>query len=562
MNVAAFCVIALAALGAGERGYLLEFSSETCGPCQQVAPVVAKLEREGLPIRSIDVNADPALAQRYNISSIPAFVLVVDDKEVDRSVGYQSEGQIRQMLARIPQNSRGPGSDRLAVSLGDEAPLPRPDVTEPTEPRDSSPSRTNSVTQDEGARRFWPFSKKKPSSVTADIRGNSPEAAPPADVPARMASVDPMAASVRIRVITGNTVVKGSGTVIESLAGRSTVLTCSHICRGATPETKVEIDLFRDGQPVTIVGTIIGTDPDADVGLLSIPTDEAVAFCPVGSASESPGMGARVVSIGCGGGSDPTREQLRVTDVNKFSGPDTLICSGIPIQGRSGGGLFNEAGTLVGVCFAADSDLKTKKPSGGVYCGLKPIHALLAKHEMAHLIPSEGGESLAATQGASEAPASSAPQWPPSAPKESDAPLAVTEPKSEEDLESKASDLDAPAKEPVKPFVVTQSKTPDVEEFAADDAEVVVLIRGKGENSPSDKVILIHKPSRKFMQFLQGEVSGSETGATPMTHQAAPPTAEAPTNRVVRAKLPTTSLQATGLKAKRELRPYVRSKTK
>ena len=560
MNVAAFCVIALSALGAGERGYLLEFSSESCGPCQQVAPVVAKLEREGLPIRSVDVVAEQALAQQYNITSIPAFVLVVDEKEVDRNVGFQSEGQIRQMLARIPQTSRGPGSDQLAVRLGDEAPLPRPDVTEPAEPRDSSLPRANSVTsRDESPRRMWPF-PKKPSTVPADIRGNSPDAMPPADVSAQAVSSDPMAASVRIRVITGNSVVKGSGTLIESLAGRSTVLTCSHICRGATADTKVEIDLFRDGQPITILGTIIGTDPDADVGLLSMPTDEAVAFCPVGAASVSPGMGAKVVSIGCGGGSEPTREQLRVTDVNKFSGPDTLICSGIPIQGRSGGGLFNEAGTLVGVCFAADSDIKTKKPSGGVYCGLKPIHALLAKHEMAHLIPSEGGESIAASQQGTAEP--SAPEWPASDPKESEAPLAVTEPKSEEDLESKAADLDSPAKEPVRPFVVPPSKTPDVEEFVADDAEIVVLIRGRGENSPSDKVILIHKPSRKFMQFLQGEVSGSEAESTPMTRRDAPQATEAPTNRVVRAKLPTTSLQATGLKAKRELRPYVRSKTK
>ena len=90
----------------------------------------------------------------------------------------------------------------------------------------------------------------------------------------------------------------------------------------------------------------------------------------------------------------------------------------------------------------------------------------------------------------------------------------------------------------------------------------MVLIRGRSENSPSDKVILIHKPSRKFMQFLQGEVSGDGGEAAPMTSRSGPPTVEAPTDRVVRAKLPTTSLQATGLKVKRELRPYVRSKSK
>lgn len=506
MNVAVFCVFALSALGAGGRGYVLEFSSESCGPCQQVAPVVAKLEREGLPIRSIDVNADQSLAEKYNVTSIPTFVLVVDEKEVERSSGVQSEGRIRQMLARIPQQGRGNGSDRLAVNLGDEAPLPRPDVTEPSEPRNSSIPPGSTVTaQDERPSRLWPFPKKKTTNVPADIRGNSPEAAPPADIPAEAAAFDPMAASVRIRVITGNSVVKGSGTLIESLAGRSTVLTCSHICRGATPDTKVEIDLFRDGKPVTIVGTIVGTDPDADVGLISIPTDEVVSFCPVGSASQSPGMGARVVSIGCGGGSEPTREQLRVTDVNKFSGPDTLICSGIPIQGRSGGGLFNETGTLVGVCFAADSDAKTKKPSGGVYCGLKPIHALLAKHEMAHLIPSDAGESSVSTPKTSAPPVA---QWPPASPLGDDAPLANADSSTEPKEESKAPAFEEPSREPAKPFVVSPSSSPAVEEFAADDAEVVVVVRSRGENGPGDKVILIHKPSRKFLQFLQGEATG------------------------------------------------------
>ncbi len=555
MNVAVFCVFALSTLGAGGRGYVLEFSSESCGPCQQVAPVVAKLEREGLPIRSIDVTTDQALAEKYNVTSIPTFVLVVDEKEIHRSSGVQSEGQIRQMLARIPQQGRGDGSDRLSVSLGDEAPLPRPDVTEPAERRSpTNPSMNNMTVQEDSPQKFWPFSKKKTSNVPAEIRGNSPDSAPPGERPAQPAVSDPMAASVRIRVITGNSVVKGSGTVIESLAGRSTILSCSHICRGATPETKVEIDLFSDGKPTTIIGTIVGSDPEADVGLITIPTDEVVPFCPVGAPSQSPGMGAKVVSIGCGGGSDPTREQLRVTDVNKFSGPDTLICSGIPVQGRSGGGLFNEQGTLVGVCFAADSDDKLKRPSGGVYCGLKPIHALLAKFEMAHLIPSEASESLVSNPQNSVSPAA---QWPPEKELGSDAPLANS---MESEVQPPASK--EPVKEPAKPFVVSPSKTPDTEEIAAEDAEVVVVIRSRSEDGPGDKVILIHKPSRKFLQFLQGEVSGEGSEGAPLTRKSELPTAEAPTNRLVRAKPPTTSLQATGLKAKRELRPYVRANQK
>ena len=544
MNVAAFCVLAMSSLGAGERGYVLEFSSESCGPCQQVAPVVSKLEREGLPIRSVDVNADRALAEQYNVSSIPMFILIVDDKEVERMSSVQSEGRIRQMLARIPQAGRGTGQDRLAVNLGDSAPLPRPEVIVPTEPRRSPGTRNGSIAeQDAGPKRFWPFKSPGKLSTPPDIRGNNPEALPDASL---AASTDPMSSSVRIRVMTGNSVVRGSGTVIESLAGRSIILTCSHICRGATEGTKVEVDLFRDGQPITILGTIVGTDPDADVGLIRIPTDEVIPSTPVGELTQAPAIGTKVVSIGCGGGAEPSREQLLVTDVNKFSGPDTLICSGLPVQGRSGGGLFNLAGTLVGVCFAADADEKTKKPSGGVYCGLKPIHALLAKHELSHLIPAVASESSLATT----AGESSATEWPGDTRLGSAAPLvtAATAP---------------PAEEPeAQPFAVPPTKVSSVEEFAADDAEVVVLIRNRAVGSPGDKVILIHKPSRKFLQFLQGEVSGDMEESAPVTRQTRQPTAEALTQRVVRVKPSTRSLLPTGLESKREPRPYVRSRQK
>jgi len=544
MNVAAFCVLALSSLGAGERGYVLEFSSETCGPCQQVAPVVSKLEREGLPIRSVDVNADRDLAEQYNVTSIPTFILIVDDKEVERMSSVQSEGRIRQMLARIPTTGRGTSNDRLAVNLGESTPLPRPEVIVPTEPRQSSSVREGAVAErDESPKRFWPFKQPGKQTTPTDVRGNNPDSMPATD---SNLSIAPMDASVRIRVLTGNSVVRGSGTVIESLAGRSTILTCSHICRGATEGTKVEVDLFRDGQPMTILGTIVGTDPDADVALISIPTDEVVPSTPVGALPQSPAIGTKVVSIGCGGGAEPSREQLVITDVNKFSGPDTLICSGIPVQGRSGGGLFNLEGTLVGVCFAADADEKTKKPSGGVYCGLKPIHALLSKHAMSHLMPSIAEESSLATSEAE----SSAAEWPGETRPGQAAPLTA------------AATATAVEESDAKPFVVQPAKAASVEEFTADDAEVVVLIRSRTAGSDGDKVILIHKPSRKFLQFVQGEVSGDTEESAPVTRRSASPSAESVTERVVKVKPSTRSLLPTGLESKREPRPYVRSKQK
>ncbi|MCA9113132.1 MAG: thioredoxin family protein, partial [Planctomycetaceae bacterium] len=94
----------MAAITGQPRGEVLDFSATWCGPCQQMAPIVSKLERQGYPIRKVDVDTNRALAQKYGISSIPAFVLVVDGKEVTRIVGAVSEQQLVGMLSQIPSD--------------------------------------------------------------------------------------------------------------------------------------------------------------------------------------------------------------------------------------------------------------------------------------------------------------------------------------------------------------------------------------------------------------------------------------------------------------------------
>ena len=533
MNVAAFCLLTMSALGVGPRGYVLEFSGKTCPPCQQVAPIVSKLEREGLPIRKVDVEEERSLAEQYQVESIPTFILIVNDQEVERMSGAQSEGRIRQMLAKVPAQPRSNPNDRLAVDLGDSAPLPRPQVTVPSEPRRKTSSLSDTVAdRDENPSRIWPFPKKSKPPAPAEVRGNNPLPMPGLDV-AGVAHDHPMDSSVRLRILTGNKMVRGSGTIVESNPGLTTILTCSHISRGATDDTKVEVDIFRDGQPVTYVGTLVGSDPEADIGLITIPTEEVFPVSPIASVAATPPVGVKVVGIGCGGGEVPSREQMRVLEVNRYKGPDTLVCTVTPVQGRSGGGLFDESGTLVGVCFAADDSGKC-----GVYCGIKPIHALLAKYELAHLVPTTQEESALADAETENA----APAWPAPTQQNGEGSFAKT-----------------PPVPPTQQAEVLESPGPAAEEFAAGDAEVVVVIRSRSGGTAGDKVILIHKPSRKFLQFVEGEMSGEVDGATPVTRLSQAVPAETQIARAVRVKPSTSSLQPTGLESKRDPRPYVRT---
>jgi hypothetical protein len=79
-----------------------------------------------------------------------------------------------------------------------------------------------------------------------------------------------------------------------------------------------------------------------------------------------------VISIGCNRGADPTVQTSRVTDTDKVRNPPTTQVAGQPVVGRSGGGLFNTEGQVIGVCYAADP-----QDNEGLYAALSSVHAEL-----------------------------------------------------------------------------------------------------------------------------------------------------------------------------------------
>ncbi|MBR9802544.1 thioredoxin family protein, partial [bacterium] len=83
---------------------LYDFTASWCGPCQQMNPIVHKLAREGFPVQQVDIDKNPELAKKYSVTSIPAFVMVVNGKETSRFVGRTTEGHLRQMLSAARQS--------------------------------------------------------------------------------------------------------------------------------------------------------------------------------------------------------------------------------------------------------------------------------------------------------------------------------------------------------------------------------------------------------------------------------------------------------------------------
>jgi putative thioredoxin len=91
-----------------ETPVVVDFWATWCSPCRTLGPLLEKLAEEsqgGFRLARVDVDANPNLAQRFNVRSIPTVKAFQSGQIVAEFSGAQSEARVREFLEKLVPNT-------------------------------------------------------------------------------------------------------------------------------------------------------------------------------------------------------------------------------------------------------------------------------------------------------------------------------------------------------------------------------------------------------------------------------------------------------------------------
>lgn len=74
---------------------LVDIKSDWCDPCKMIAPLIEELGKEVTDVKvvKVDVDASPEIGAKFQVRSIPTFVVLKDGELVEKVVGAKNNKQ-------------------------------------------------------------------------------------------------------------------------------------------------------------------------------------------------------------------------------------------------------------------------------------------------------------------------------------------------------------------------------------------------------------------------------------------------------------------------------------
>lgn len=82
---------------AGDQAVLIDFHAEWCGPCQMMPPILKDVKSrlgDSIKIIKIDIDKNRALAERYQVQSVPTVMIFKNGEIVWRESGVRPAHEI------------------------------------------------------------------------------------------------------------------------------------------------------------------------------------------------------------------------------------------------------------------------------------------------------------------------------------------------------------------------------------------------------------------------------------------------------------------------------------